>query len=113
LRNIINNPRFELKYFVDIDEKIAKSYAAQAPNCKALTKIDEALSDPTVQGVVICSPTATHTELILASVRAKKAVMCEKPISLKIEEVDMCYNEAKKNGVPLLCGKRMRKKKES
>jgi len=104
LRNIINNPRLELKYFVDVDEQIANSYAAKAPNCKALSKLDEALADKSVVGVVICSPTATHRDLIIASVRAGKAVMCEKPISLKLSEVDECYIEAKKNNVPLLCG---------
>jgi len=30
--------------------------------------------------------------------------MCEKPISLHINEIDECYNEAKKHNVPLLCG---------
>jgi len=104
LRNIINNPRLDLKYFVDVDEGIAKSYAAKAPGCKALLSIGEALADPSVVGVVVCSPTATHRDIILASVRAGKAVMCEKPISLKLSEVDECYNEAKKHNVPLLCG---------
>jgi len=52
----------------------------------------------------VCTPTADHREIILASIRAGKAVMCEKPISLKVNEIDECYKEAEKLGIPLLCG---------
>jgi len=41
----------------------------------------------------------------LAAFRAGKHVMCEKPISLNVKEIDECYAEAKKLGVHLLCGK--------
>jgi len=82
----------------------AQRSAAKSPSAKATTNLDEALADSTVQGVVICTPTAQHREAILKSLRAGKAVMCEKPISLNLEEIDECYNESKKLNVPLLCG---------
>jgi myo-inositol 2-dehydrogenase/D-chiro-inositol 1-dehydrogenase len=104
LHNILANQRFHLKYVVDADEKAAHNAAAKSPSAKPLTTIDEALNDKEVKGVVICTPTAAHREIILKSLRAGKAVMCEKPISLNINEIDECYNEAKKCGVPLLCG---------
>jgi len=103
LRSIIANPRLELKYVVDVDFKAATNAAALAPHAKPLGKIDEALADKDVKAVVICTPTAAHPELIIASVRAGKPVMCEKPISLNVKEIDECYNEAKKHGVHLLC----------
>jgi len=102
-RSIIGNPRLELAYVVDVDEKNAAPFVAQAPGCKYLKTIDEALKDENLAGVVICTPTAAHRDLIIASVRAGKAVMCEKPISLKLDEIDECYAEAKKNNVPLFC----------
>jgi len=104
LRNILANPRLELRYVVDVDAKAAAHAASQAVNCKPLGTIDEALQDKELKGVVICTPTAQHREIILASIRAGKAIMCEKPISLKLKEIDECYEEAKKCGVPLLCG---------
>jgi len=105
LKNILGNPRLNLKYVVDVDTNAAQSAAAKASNCKALATLDDTvLKDTEVKGIVICTPTAAHKDLILASVRAKKSVMCEKPISLIISEIDECYNEAKKNGVQLLCG---------
>jgi myo-inositol 2-dehydrogenase/D-chiro-inositol 1-dehydrogenase len=104
LNNILANQRFQLKYVVDVDLSSAQRAAAKSPSAKATNNFDEVLSDPTVQGIVVCTPTADHREVILKSVRAGKAIMCEKPISLKLEEIDECYNEARKHGVPLLCG---------
>jgi len=104
LHNALANPRFQLRYVVDVDMNSAQAAASRIPNCKAIPKIDEALADKELKGVVICTPTAQHRELILACIKAGKAIMCEKPISLDVKEIDECYNEAKKHNVPLLCG---------
>jgi myo-inositol 2-dehydrogenase/D-chiro-inositol 1-dehydrogenase len=104
LRNICGNPRLTLKYVVDVDIKSAERAAAQTVSAKALTSIDEVLADKEVHGIVICTPTAQHREIILAAIKAGKHIMCEKPISLKVPEIDECYKEAKKAGVHLLCG---------
>jgi len=105
IKNVLGNTRLNLKYIVDVDLKAANNWAAKAPNCKALDILDATvLSDKEVKGVIICTPTAAHRDLILSCVRAGKAVMCEKPISLRVNEIDECYTEAKKHGVPLLCG---------
>src|SRR5256885_1911457 len=45
-------------------------------------KLDEALADPQVQAVVLCTPHTLHTEQIIAAASAKKHVFCEKPLSL-------------------------------
>jgi len=104
LRNILANPRLTLKYVVDVDEKSAARAASQSTTAKAVTSIDEVLADKDVKGIIICTPTAQHREIILATVRAGKSIMCEKPISLNVKEIDECYNEAKKCGAHLLCG---------
>jgi len=104
LRNICANPRLTLKYVVDVDIKSAERAAAQTVSAKALTTIDEVLADKEVQGIVICTPTAQHREAILAAIKVGKHIMCEKPISLNVKEIDECYREAKKAGVHLLCG---------
>jgi len=104
LRNVLGNPRFTVKYVVDVDLKAAQKNALQAINAKAVDSIEPVLNDKEVQGVIICTPTAQHREIILGCLRAGKAVMCEKPISLNVKEIDECYNESKKLGVPLLCG---------
>jgi len=104
LRNILGNSRLTLKYVVDVDLKSAERAANQSHSAKAVTSIDAVLADKEVKGVVVCTPTAQHREIILACIRAGVAIMCEKPISLNVKEIDECYHEAKKHGVPLLCG---------
>jgi len=103
--NIVGNLRLQLLWVVDVDVPRAVDFATKAgPDCQHSATIDSALKDPRVKAVIVCTPTAQHREIILASVRAGKAVMCEKPISLKIEEIDECYKEAEKCKVTLLCG---------
>jgi len=104
LRNLVANHRLTLKYVVDVDESHALRAAKQSVSAKALTSFKEVMEDKEVKGIVICTPTADHREVILAAIRAGKAIMCEKPISLNVKEIDECYNEAKKHGVQLLCG---------
>ena len=53
---------------------------------RAITSPDEALLDPTVDAVVIVTPTDTHARLIEGAVRAGKAVFSEKPIALDLAE---------------------------
>jgi len=103
--NINSNLRFQLLYVIDIDEKRATDFASKiGPECKHSGSLDIALKDSRVKAIVVCTPTADHKDIILSAVRAGKAVMCEKPISLKVEEIDQCYKEAEKHKVPLLCG---------
>jgi len=102
--NILANPRLSLRYVVDIDENAAKTWAAKAPNCQAVTSIDPVLNDHSVKAIVVCTPTAAHPDIIMKAAKAGKAIMCEKPISLITSEIDDCYAQAAKYGVPLLCG---------
>ena len=41
-----------------------------------------ALADPAVDAVILCTPHAVHTEQVLACAAAKKHVFCEKPLAL-------------------------------
>src|SRR5690348_13447556 len=51
------------------------------------------IDDPTIDAVVVASPTPTHVELLTRAVRAGKAVLCEKPIDLDLARVDTCAAE--------------------
>jgi myo-inositol 2-dehydrogenase/D-chiro-inositol 1-dehydrogenase len=51
-----------------------------------------------VDAVVIGTPTDTHIDLMLRAVRARKAVLCEKPIDLDIARVDEALAEIERLG---------------
>ena len=52
-----------------------------------LSSFDDALKDPSVQGVVLCTPHTLHTDQIVRAANAGKHVFCEKPLSLSRSEV--------------------------
>jgi len=102
-KNILNNHDLSLKWVIDVNEKAAQEFASKVPGCQASSSTTKMLEDASIEGVIICSPTAEHTKAILDCLRAGKAVMCEKPISLNLEDIDLCYNESKRLNIPLLC----------
>jgi len=57
------------------------------------TNVDDVITDPAIDAVVVASPTPTHVDLLSRSLRAGKAVLCEKPIDLDLERVDTCQAE--------------------
>lgn len=63
---------------------------------------EQALSDPAVDAVIICTPTSTHVELIEQAARAGRAVMCEKPLDLAIDRVDRAMAVLEETGTPFM-----------
>jgi len=59
----------------------------EMPGLRVVGSYEEALRDPAVQGVVLCTPHTQHTEQIIAAASAKKHVFCEKPLSLTRADV--------------------------
>jgi len=65
---------------------------------------DELLLRDDIDLVDICLPTFLHEEYIIKAARAKKNIICEKPISLSVESVKRIFNEVEKCGVRLFVG---------
>ncbi len=57
-----------------------------------------------VDAVAICSTADTHVELLIAAAQAGKAVFCEKPVSLELEELDRALGAIDATGVPFQIG---------
>src|SRR4029077_2106553 len=81
--NIAAHPRARLAWVVDLDLGIAQALAAKH-GARPTGSLEEALSDPAVGAVRICTPPRTHAAIIERAARAGKAVFCEKPIDLDI-----------------------------
>ena len=62
----------------DVAERVAAGLGAVAA-----ATYDELVSTPTLDGVVIASPTAAHAGLAVSAAREGKHVFCEKPLSLQ------------------------------
>ena len=66
--------------------------------------VDGVLASPEVDAVAICTSTASHADLIVAAAAAGKAVLCEKPVSLDLDEVDRALAAVEAAGVPFQIG---------
>ncbi|HEY6079995.1 MAG TPA: Gfo/Idh/MocA family oxidoreductase, partial [Polyangiaceae bacterium] len=68
------------------------------PSARRLPTFDVLLGDPSVELVVIASPNAYHFEQTLASLRAGKHVVCDKPLAQSADEVRALKSAAKEAG---------------
>jgi len=81
----------------------ADAWAAAHGNCKAYYTLEDLLADPEIDAVSIATPSGKHFEPALASIRAGKHVLIEKPMEITEEKVQTLIDEAKEHNV-LLCG---------
>ena len=93
--------RLRVACVVDPDPKAAPFAAEQGVPLKSF---DEALRDPAVQGVVLCTPHTLHTQQIIAAANAKKHVFCEKPLAMSRADVLRSVQACNANGVALAVG---------
>ena len=101
--NLAAHPKAQLAWAYDVARPAAVA-VAEAHGCRVAGTVAEALADPAVDAVLIASSTDTHVELITASAKAGKAILCEKPIDLDIAKVDACWAEIGHLGVPIQIG---------
>ncbi len=74
-------PGAQLGAICDADLARAKDVAAATGAATATTDPLSVINDPKIDAVVIASPDATHAPLTIASIRAGKPVLCEKPLA--------------------------------
>src|SRR5687767_8907541 len=96
------NAKLKLVKGVDPAPAAAKFAAEQA--IAYATSFEDALKDPTVEGVILCTPHTQHTEQIVAAAGAKKHVFCEKPLSLSRADVLRAVKACNENEVTLAVG---------
>jgi predicted dehydrogenase len=93
------------------------SLLAENPKLRVVRKVDpfvrepgvtadleEALRDPAVQAVILCTPHSLHTGQIVQAAKAKKHVFCEKPLSLSRKDVLRAIDACTRSKVALAVG---------
>lgn len=70
----------------------------------ATTEVEKAIDHPSVDAVVIVTPTDTHARLIELAVRAGKAVFSEKPIALDLTETKRVVDLIGQSKAPVQLG---------
>jgi myo-inositol 2-dehydrogenase/D-chiro-inositol 1-dehydrogenase len=62
------------------------------------------IADPDIDAVLICTPTDTHAEIVIAAAQAGKQIFCEKPLALNLHDTDAAIQAAERAGVKLQVG---------
>ena len=53
-----------------------------------------------IDGIIVCTPTASHAEIVTAALAAGKHVLCEKPLARDSREAGPILEAARRAGVP-------------
>lgn len=83
----------------DLRSTVLKVIAAETGAAQAYPDYGDLLADPAVDAVVVMTPTKLHGQVVMAAARAKKAIFCEKPLSLDLGEAKAMKAAVAKHGV--------------
>jgi scyllo-inositol 2-dehydrogenase (NAD+) len=98
--NLANRvPNAQLVAVADPQPGNAESFAAEYGVPRWYRNHEELLADQEVEAVVVLTTTSTHHDIVIAAARAGKAIFCEKPIAMTVEEADEMLAEVAKAGV--------------
>ena len=70
----------------DVDARAVEEVTREFDVPRGSTDPADVIGDPGVDAVVIVTPTATHRAVTEAAAAAGKAIFCEKPLSISLEE---------------------------
>jgi 1,5-anhydro-D-fructose reductase (1,5-anhydro-D-mannitol-forming) len=91
---ILAEPHSRLYALLTRDPRKAEAY----PGAVAFTDLGEALRDPAIDAVYVASPVAMHAKQTIASLRAGKHVLCEKPVALDFAQAESMAAVARESG---------------
>ena len=94
-----NRTDVALSYIWDEDEVRGKEMADKY-NCQYIANLDDFLQTD-IEAVVICSENINHKEHVIKSAKAKKHILCEKPIATEIKDAESMIQACEEAGVIL------------
>jgi len=59
----------------------------------------EVVNDPTIDIIDINTPNDSHAEIAIAAAKARKAILCEKPLAMDVKQAKQMVDAVKKAGV--------------
>jgi predicted dehydrogenase len=87
LRNLISNPRFNVRAVVDLSETRRDFVKNIYPGIHVDSTPEAVFENPNIDAVVIATPVATHYDLGIRAVKSGKHVLVEKPMATRVEDV--------------------------
>jgi len=97
-RCIAENRRVTLAQVFDVDRAAAEAVAALCGAAVAET-IEDLISDPGIDALLVASSTDTHGAIARAAIAQGKAFLCEKPLDLTLAAASETVNRAQTAGI--------------
>jgi len=104
IRNFSSDLRSTVEWIVELDEARRQLVNERFPTLRVSDDFDAAIADPSVNAVVVATPSATHFRLVRAALEAGKHVLVEKPLATDLEDALELERLARKSGVVLMVG---------
>jgi myo-inositol 2-dehydrogenase / D-chiro-inositol 1-dehydrogenase len=104
LRNLTGLSHVKVVVVADPRREAAERGKVLAGAEEALTDIEQAITHPAVDALVIVTPTDTHARLLEMAAHAGKAVFSEKPIALDLGETARVVKIIQEKGIPVQLG---------
>ena len=95
-------------YFASRDLGRAQEYASRFGGRDAFGSYEDAVADPRVEAVYVCTPHHLHREHASLAFRGGKHVLVEKPISGTLDDAEAMVSEAAVSGVTFMVAENFR-----
>jgi predicted dehydrogenase len=98
LPGAMESPQVELLGVASRTQERADAYAAEWKIARAYGSYEELLADADIEAVYIPLPNTLHCEWSVKAMEAGKHVLCEKPLSRRVTEVEAAFAVAERTG---------------
>ncbi len=101
-------PEADLAAVVSGHREHAEAAAREFGAARVLSSWEEAVADPGIDAIDICTPNALHAPIAIAAARAGKHVLVEKPMATTLAEADAMIAAARETNVTLMVAHNLR-----
>jgi predicted dehydrogenase len=103
-RNVVECPELALEALCDEDPSRLKLFHQRHPETPAVKHLDELLSDPSIEALIVATPPQSHHPLVKRALQAGKHVLVEKPLATRLADALELAELAESKGVVLMPG---------
>ncbi len=104
LRNLVENPNFDVKIVVDISANRREFVSSSYPFLDVSDNERDVFSNTEIEAVIISTPLESHFDLCMKALNAGKHILVEKPMVRKLEEIEEIDIVAKKHHLVAMVG---------
>jgi predicted dehydrogenase len=104
VRTLASMPDVDLRWCCDLSPALLAKISQQYPQVQTTSEINDLLSDPEVEGIVMATIAPTHYDLAKRALEAGKHVMVEKPMTLSTGDAENLARLARNRRRVLMVG---------